>query len=101
MSPTKTALLTFLGLQIGIFACANHAQDVPNRSPSPDVSASNVRQPQGPRPDEHLLFNGWGITPAGQQVRISDMPLKMVVAPDGKTLVAVSAGYNKHGLSLV
>src|SRR5690348_15243702 len=101
MSPSRTALVTFLGLQLGIFACASHAQDVPRRSPSQDVSASDLRQRQGLRPDEHLLFNGWGVTPAGKQVQISDMPLKMVVAPDGKTLVAISAGYNKHGLSVI
>src|SRR5438552_2724700 len=52
-------------------------------------------------PAEHLLFNGWGITPAGQHVPISDMPLRMIVAPDGKIAVAVCAGYNTPGLAVI
>ncbi|HYR57775.1 MAG TPA: YncE family protein, partial [Chthoniobacteraceae bacterium] len=53
-------------------------------------------------PAEHLLFNGWGITPAGQHVPVSgDMPLKMIVAPDGKIAVAVCAGYNSPGLAVI
>src|SRR5438094_3832948 len=40
------------------------------------------------------LFNGWGITPAGTHVKISDLPLKMVFSPDRSTLVASCAGLN-------
>src|SRR4051794_23425997 len=52
-------------------------------------------------PNEHLLFNGWGITPTGQQEQVSDMPLKIVVAPDNKAAFAVCAGYNKPGLAVI
>ncbi|MCA1595035.1 MAG: YncE family protein, partial [Chloroflexi bacterium] len=52
-------------------------------------------------PDARLLFNGWGVTPVGRHTPISDMPLKMVVSRDGKTLAALSAGYNRTGLSLL
>ena len=52
-------------------------------------------------PSTNVLFNGWGLTPAGQQVAISDLALKMVVAPDGATLVAVSGGFNDHGVALL
>jgi len=48
-----------------------------------------------------LLFNGWNITPAGEQVPVSDLPLKMVVSPDGSTLVTVSGGFLKTGLTLI
>ena len=50
-------------------------------------------------PNENLLFNGWGVTPAGEHVRISDMPFKLVVSPDKKMLLAASAGYNDTGLT--
>ena len=53
-------------------------------------------------PADHLLFNGWGLSPAGRhEALVGDMPLKMIVAPDGKIAVAVSAGYNNPGISVV
>src|SRR5271157_3394098 len=76
-------------------------QDVPARSAGEDVNGPEVRRRQGLVPGDRLLFNGWGITPAGEHVRTSDMVLKMVVAPDQKRLVAVSGGYNEHGLTLI
>ena len=60
-----------------------------------------VRGRPGLRPDAHLLFNGWGITPAGTPVPISDLALKLVIAPDKKTVVAVSGGFRNPGLTLL
>jgi YVTN family beta-propeller protein len=71
------------------------------RLPSEDVSSQPVRTRQHLTPDASLLFNGLGLSPAGQHVRISDMPLKMVIAPDRKAVVAVCAGYNEAGVNLV
>jgi YVTN family beta-propeller protein len=51
-------------------------------------------------PDANLLFSGWGVTPAGQHVPISDMTLKFAVSPDRKILLAASGGYNDTGLTL-
>src|SRR5439155_18508740 len=47
-----------------------------------------------------LLFNGWKISPAGAHAQIGDMPLKMVLSPDGKTLAAVCGGF-RTGLALI
>ena len=48
------------------------------------------------------LWNGWGMTPAGQHVPISgDLALKMIVSPDHKRLVAVTGGYTNQGLTLL
>jgi YVTN family beta-propeller protein len=67
------------------------------------------------------LFNGWTITPAGTAIPLehlesvlpepgspkpaagmtSDLPLKMIVAPDGKVLLAACAGYNNTGLAVL
>ena len=73
----------------------------PVRNADQEVNDARVREAQGLRPNENLLFNGWGMTPAGQHVTISDLPLKMVVSPDKKVLLAASAGYNDPGLSLL
>ena len=53
-------------------------------------------------PDDHLLFNGWRLTPAGRSEIIGgDMILKMIDAPDGKAAVAICAGYNSPGLAVL
>lgn len=52
-------------------------------------------------PGSNLLFNGWGLSPAGQSTDISDLPLKMIVSPDKTTLVVVSGGFNEHGVTLL
>jgi YVTN family beta-propeller protein len=52
-------------------------------------------------PSETLLFNGWGVSPAGEHVPMGDLPLKMLVAPDRKRLVAVNGGWGPHGLTLI
>jgi YVTN family beta-propeller protein len=52
-------------------------------------------------PDEHRLFNGWGVTPAGEHIPMGDLPLKLLVAPDGKRLAAVNGGFGPHGVTLI
>ena len=89
-----------------IFACLMALASVSapaqaTRQPSEDVDSAQVRQRPGLAPDKNLLFNGWGVTPAGEHVVVSDLPLRLVVAPDQKHLVAVHGGYNKHGVTLI
>ncbi len=73
----------------------------PVRQPSEDLNNPALRQKQGLSPNKNLLFNGWGITPAGEHVAISDMALKLVIAPDKKRLLAVSGGFSNHGVAVV
>jgi YVTN family beta-propeller protein len=68
---------------------------------SEDVGAADFRKVAGMRPDAGLLFNGWGITPAGEHVTTSDLALKMVVSPDGRLLACAHGGYNDEGLTLI
>ncbi len=90
----------------GIFAAAA-ASPPPAHSPGPvrkpgdSVNDAAIRETPGLRPNENLLFNGWGITAAGQAVTLSDMPLKLTLSPDGKFLLAVSGGYNNTGLTIM
>jgi len=60
-----------------------------------------VRAAAGMLPGTNLLFNGWGLTPAGEQVQLSDMPLKMLCSSDAKVLLAVSGGFRDTGLSVI
>lgn len=53
-------------------------------------------------PGNGTLFNGWKLSPAGTHAALpGDMPLKMIVAPDGKVALAVCAGYNNPGLAVL
>jgi YVTN family beta-propeller protein len=88
-----------LGLLLAVSSA--FGQETPPRTPAEDVGGAEVRTRQGLRPGDTLLFNGWGVTPAGEQVATSDMVLRMVVAPDRRRLVAVGGGYNRHGLTLL
>jgi hypothetical protein len=74
---------------------AGAQQQSPVRKADEDVKDPRLRQAQGLKPTRNLLFNGWGVTPAGQHVTISDLPLKMVVSPDKKMLLAASAGVQR------
>ncbi len=73
----------------------------PVRQADEDVNSPELRARPGLHPDQHLLFNGWGVTPAGEQVSTSDLALKLVVAPDGKRLFAVHGGFNEHGVTVI
>jgi YVTN family beta-propeller protein len=65
------------------------------------VNDAVLRATPGLKPGTNFLFNGWGVTPAGEQVRVSDMPLKMIVSPDEKMLLTANAGYRDTGLTLL
>jgi YVTN family beta-propeller protein len=71
------------------------------RLPDEDVNSPAVRNRPRLAPDRHLLFTGWGLAPAGESAPVSDMPLKLVIAPDHKAVVAVCAGYTDVGVNLV
>lgn len=93
-------LFTALGLlDAGAFVSADNSAST--RQPEEDVNSVAVRQRPHLAPDANLLFNGLGLSPAGEPVRISDMPLKMVIAPDGKAVITVCAGYNEAGVNIV
>ena len=47
------------------------------------------------------LPNGWKLTLLGKSIPTEDLILKTVVSPDGKAVVAVTAGFNPHGLVVV
>ena len=48
-----------------------------------------------------LLPNGWTISPAGEQVALTDLPLNIIPLDDGRHALAASSGYNAHNLVLV
>ena len=98
VTPSWPRLLCLALLALPEFSPA--APPVTARATDEDVKSPSLRLRPGLRPKDSLLFNGWGITPAGESVAISDMALKFVIAPDQKMLLAASGGYNDTGLTL-
>ena len=50
---------------------------------------------------ETLLPNGWRIAPAGRHMAIGDLPLNLVLSPDGRYLIVTNNGYSKPTLRVV
>ena len=50
---------------------------------------------------ETLLPNGWRIAPAGRHMAIGDLPLNLVLSPDGRYLIVANNGYAKPTLRVV
>ena len=48
-----------------------------------------------------LLPNGWRIAPAGRHVMVGDLPLAMLVSPDGRWAIVTNNGYEKPTLTIV
>ncbi len=48
-----------------------------------------------------LLPNGWRIAPAGRHVMVGDLPLAMLVTPDGRWAIVTNNGYDKPTLTVV
>ncbi|HVV73249.1 MAG TPA: SMP-30/gluconolactonase/LRE family protein, partial [Verrucomicrobiae bacterium] len=89
-----------------VTVCSLQAKEPLPSSPSPrlptqDVNSPALRAMPGLRPGENLLFNGWGISPAGHHIPVSDLALRLVVAPDQLRLIAVHGGFNEHGVTLI
>ncbi len=60
------------------------------------------------KPDLPGLFSGgtrlpnrWVLTPAGTQIPIGELPLNMVLSPDGSTLAVTNNGYGRQFISLI
>ncbi len=48
-----------------------------------------------------LLPNGWTVTPTGQQVILTDLPLNILPLADNRHALVATSGYNAHELTLV
>ncbi|HFE52131.1 MAG TPA: WD40 repeat domain-containing protein, partial [Bacteroidetes bacterium] len=48
-----------------------------------------------------LLPNRWVLTPAGEQIQVGDLPLNMVLSPNGSLLAVMNNGYSRQFISLI
>ena len=101
--PLHATRVAFVALAATLLTPGFAAQrpTAPARLPQEDLNDAQIRTRAGMLPGENLLHSGWGVTPAGKHIRVSDMPLKMIVSPDKKVLVAVSGGFSNTGVSVI
>jgi len=81
-------LLIFGACVIAMVGALAQAGAVPSAWPG--------RQPGGAT----LLPNGWRIAPAGKNVMMGDLPLNMVLSPDGRFIVITNNGWTKPTLDV-
>ena len=55
----------------------------------------------GPNDNGFLLPNGWKLTPAGDQVPLTDLPLNIIPLADGRRALVATSGFNAHELAVV
>src|SRR3954454_1457928 len=55
----------------------------------------------GPTDQGFVLPNGWRLTPAGQQIILTDLPLNIRTTRDGKYALVATNGYNAHELTAI
>ena len=55
----------------------------------------------GPTATGFLLPSGWHITPVGQQVQTTDLPLNIIPLKDNRHALVATSGFNSHKLSLI
>src|SRR5437016_2065415 len=94
-------IISLVCLWIGLGQKITAVEAARLREATQEVNGRGLREQPGLHPDKNLLFNGWGVSPAGSQLAVSDLVLKMVVAPDHRCLVAVHGGFTEHGVTLI
>ncbi|HKB00775.1 MAG TPA: beta-propeller fold lactonase family protein [Gemmataceae bacterium] len=65
------------------------------------VHAQDKARFAGPTDTGFLLPNGWHLTPVGQHVVTTDLPLNIIPLRDSRHALVATSGYNRHELSLV
>ncbi len=59
-------------------------------------------QTQFPIAPQSRLFNGWGLSPAGEPIPLAaDMPARMLFSRDARYLFVNTAGFNEHGITVI
>ena len=60
-----------------------------------------LHEPCGRTATGTLLPNGWTLTPEGEQITVSQLPLNMVLSPDGRYLLSTTNGYGLQQIDVI
>jgi YVTN family beta-propeller protein len=65
------------------------------------ISCAVVATAKEPPTDTVRLPNGWSLSPAGRQVELGGLPLKLVAIPGSSRVLVASNGYTQHFIALL
>src|SRR5436190_9867602 len=80
------------------FVFGQEAAQLPAVQSSP---AKTAPQYAGPTTDGFLLPNGWKLTPAGDQLALTDLPLNILPLKNEPRVVVTTNGFNTHAIQIV
>ena len=86
------ALVVCLGLSSFAGRAAAQVTAVPKATPPP-ATAPRLKEPK-----VMLLPNGWRISPVGRHFTVGDLPMNLVVTPDGDHVIVTNNGYSQPNL---
>lgn len=74
----------------------------PTANDDQDMAAAEEASGEAELPpvERYVLPNGWGLTPAGEQIALGGMPLNLVPVPGGPYVLITSNGYEEHFLAV-
>ena len=64
-------------------------------------TTSSPRKVPGKTATSTLLSNGWTLTPEGDQIPVSDLPLNMVLSNDGRRLLVTTNGNGDQTINVI
>jgi len=75
------------------------------------VAQTNARPPKGKKATQSSsdlfevpkvgLPNGWSLSPIGKQLRVGDLPMKMLVHPSQRWILVQNAGQSDHSMMVI
>jgi YVTN family beta-propeller protein len=60
-----------------------------------------IRMPRDLSDGTYLLPNGWSLSPAGKQVEVGGLPLKLALIGEGRYALVTSNGYSQHFIGVI
>src|SRR3954470_19641243 len=82
--------LVVFGLVVAVASLSTLAQRGPAAPEWPGYKGNGVT----------LLPNGWRIAPEGRHVTVGDLPMNLVLSPDGRFVAISTSGVSKPALSI-
>ena len=94
----RFALKPIAALAIGLGLSSLGGWAAAQSAVAPKATASPAAAPKLKEPKVTLLPNGWRISPVGQHFTVGDLPMNLVVTPDGDHVIVTNNGYSQPNL---
>lgn len=82
-------LLLIVAICFQVSGSASQRQGVPRKLPGGSAETG------------FLLPNGWSLTPAGEQIEVGELPLALVLHPDGQHMLVSNNGYGTQSIDVI